>query len=154
MDYAPLEGGVEGPAFAPPFKALGMLLAAGCALWFALLLWRGDLTIASQVAWFYLGGAQLILVWTAWHIITSRTRIDADAVCQSWMWNKQVALREVSYARFMRVRGLEWIVAPRLYLRTELGRFSLIYVASPALWRECERLQQASAALRASLGRP
>ena len=49
-------------------------------------------------------------------------------------------LRELAYGRLIRVRGLEWLIAPRLYVRTLTGKFTVFYAASPDMIREFERL--------------
>lgn len=154
LNYSPAAPMVEGPAFSWFFKLLGCAMALGCALWFAWLLQTGKLVIGSRAGWAYLLGAQAILVWTVWHICTSVSRITAAAIAQSWIWRKEVAIADLAYAKFIRVRGLEWLVAPRLYVRTVLGKFSIVYVATPTLWAECERLVRAVEGMRAAtLGR-
>jgi len=38
------------------------------------------------------------------------------------------------------VRGLEWLIAPRLYVRTLMGKFAVFYASSPEMVAEFERL--------------
>ncbi|MGH6627153.1 MAG: hypothetical protein ACRECD_11560, partial [Burkholderiaceae bacterium] len=70
----------------------------------------------------------------------STTRIDSEALSQTWVWDKKMELRELAYGKLIRVRGLEWLIAPRLYVRTLLGKFAVFYAADPALIAEFERL--------------
>jgi len=38
------------------------------------------------------------------------------------------------------VRGLEWLMAPRLYARTLVGKFAVFYVSDAAALHACECL--------------
>ena len=80
------------------------------------------------------------MVYTWWHIQTSRTRLTADSLHQSWIWDKKMELRELAYGKLIRVRGLEWLVAPRLYVRTLLGKFAVFYAVDREMLDEFERL--------------
>ena len=58
-----------------------------------------------------------------------------SAFCRTMTW-----LRELAYGKLIRVRGLEWLIAPRLYVRTLTGKFAVFYAASPEMVVEFERL--------------
>ncbi|MBP7568070.1 MAG: hypothetical protein KA795_18895 [Burkholderiaceae bacterium] len=140
--FAPADGAVDGPAFSPAFKLLATLIVGGCA-WFMYLLWqRGGMAGAATtgIGWFIAALALLVVTW--WFILTSRSRVDSQALTQSWIWNKRLDLRELAYCRLIRVRGLDWLIAPRLYARTLLGKFAVFYAASPELIAEFERLSR------------
>ena len=47
---------------------------------------------------------------------------------------------QLAYTQLIRVKGLEWLIAPRFYVRTLTGKFAVFYIADPALQSECERL--------------
>ena len=49
-------------------------------------------------------------------------------------------LRELAYGKMVRVKSLDWLIAPRIYLRTLMGKFAVFYAADPAMVREFERL--------------
>ena len=49
-------------------------------------------------------------------------------------------LGNLAYAKLIRVRGLDWLIAPRLYVRTLDGKFAVFYAASPQLLKAFERL--------------
>jgi hypothetical protein len=134
------EGSVEGPAFSRAFKALATAIVAGCAVWLVNLWLGGHLGSGgkSGLGWFSAG--LLLMLWTWWHIITSRTRLDGSALHQSWVWDKRMEVRELAYGKLIRVRGLEWLIAPRLYVRTLMGKFAVFYAADPALIAEFSRL--------------
>jgi hypothetical protein len=61
---------------------------------------------------------------------------------QSWLWDKQMELRELAYAKLIRIPGLDWLIAPRLYARTLNGKFAVFYTADRAMLEEFERLVQ------------
>jgi len=46
------------------------------------------------------------------------------------------------------LRGLDWLIAPRLYLRTLPGKFAVFYLADPALLAESQRLVRELKAFR------
>ncbi len=133
-------GVVEGPAFSLPFKLLATLIVGGCAFWLAQLWSVGALGSAKTggLGWFIAGMA--LMAWTWFAILRSRTRLDAKGLYQRWIWDKQMALDDLAFGKLIRVRGLDWLIAPRLYVRTLVGKFAVFYAASPELIAEFERL--------------
>jgi hypothetical protein len=146
--FTPSASPLEGPAFSRPFKLLVSVLVWGCAAWLLDLWLSGKMGVGLNVsaAWFVAGQALLLLTW--WFILRSRTRIDNTGLHQSWVWDKHMELRELAYGKLIRVRGLDWLIAPRLYLRTLLGKFAVFYVADPALLADSERLVRELKAFR------
>lgn len=131
---------VEGQAFSLPFKLLATVIVGGCAFWLAQLWSVGALGSAKTggLGWFLAGIA--LMGWTWFHIMTSRTRIDRQGLHQRWIWDKHMALDDLAFGRLIRVRGLDWLIAPRLYVRTLVGKFAVFYAATPELIAEFERL--------------
>jgi hypothetical protein len=72
--------------------------------------------------------------------MTSRTRIDRQGLHQRWIWDKHMAFDDLAFGKLIRVRGLDWLIAPRLYVRTLVGKFAVFYAATPELLAEFERL--------------
>jgi len=140
---------IEGAAFSPFFKLLATLIVGACGAWFYALWNAGALGSARTTGTGWLMAGLAIMVWTWWAIITSRTRIDAKGLHQRWMWNKEMPLDDLAYGKLIRVRGLEWLIAPRLYVRTLLGKFAVFYGATPELIADFERL---AAELKAQRG--
>lgn len=140
-------GGLRGPAYSPAFKLLATALVGGAGAWMALLWQRGALAGHDRLAlWFLAALAMMLYTW--WCMLRSVTSLDAGQIRQSWVWTKKMELRELAYVRVLRVRGLEWLIAPRIYARTLLGKFTVFYVADAALLREFERLAAELAAFR------
>ena len=135
-------------AYSPAFKIVATLIVFGAALWL-LLLWRGGkLGTGSALAIWFLA-AQAMMLYTWWCIVRSVTTLDGEQLRQTWMWTKKMDLGELAYGRLIRVRGLEWLVAPRLYVRTLVGKFQVFYAAEPEMVAEFERLVQELAEFRA-----
>lgn len=146
--FQPSQGpSMQGPAFSRAFKALVTVVVFGTLFW-GLSLWssgkleaRGTLT-----AWF---GAGLVLMLYTWFcVVRSVTKIDGAMLRQSWIWEKRMEVGELAYGKLIRIRGLEWLIAPRLYVRTLMGKFAVFYVADAALLAECERLVKELKAFR------
>jgi hypothetical protein len=139
--FKPSQGpAMEGPAFSRFFKVLATALVLGTCWWF-LRLWLGGKVSGGAVSiltWFL--AALAMMLYTCWHIVRSRTTLDGEMLRQTWVWQKKMELRELAYGKLVRVRGLEWLIAPRLYVRTLMGKFAVFYTSDPALLAEFERL--------------
>jgi hypothetical protein len=138
-DDAPLRG----PAFSLPFKLLLTVVVFGSAAWFARLWMAGAM---PGFTWFLAALAMMLYTW--WCVLRSVTRVDSRALYQSWIWDKEMELRELAYGKIVRVRGLDWLIAPRLYVRTLLGKFAVFYAADPKMLAEFERLVRELKAFR------
>ena len=120
------------------------LAMAGLAILLALLVWIWRLDFdwrSSQGA--LVAAAWAMLAFMAWHIQRSRIRLDQEAIEQSWMWRRRLALRELAFIQVMRVRGLEFLIAPRIYARNLGGTFSFFYCSDRAMLDEFARLAEA-----------
>ena len=137
----PYEGpaqALSGSAFGPLFKALawGMSLGLGAWIWRLEIDWRTRHGAWVAVAW-------AMLVCIAWFIQRSRIVLQAEGIEQSWMWRRRVSLRELAMLKVMRLRGLEFLIAPRIYARTLGGTFHFFYCHDRAMLEEFSRLAQA-----------
>lgn len=135
--------GMEAPAFSRSFRVLAVAFVAGLAGWMFQLWTTGKLVPEGSTATVALGwplAALALVLYTCWHIQRSRTRLTREALRQTWIWEKKLELRELAYGKVIRVRGLEWLIAPRLYVRTLLGKFAVFYTADLELLAEFDRL--------------
>ena len=126
-----------------PFRFLATLFVFSIELWMYLLWQAGQLTPAGLTTAAALGwplAALAIMLYTWWKIVTSHTTLTAGALHQSWIWDKKLELRELAYGKLIRVPGLDWLIAPRLYVRTLMGKFAVFYAADAAMIAEFERL--------------
>jgi hypothetical protein len=147
--FAPAqEQPLQGPAFSHAFKFIATLVVGGSVGWFVQLWLGGKVSggAVSILSWFLAALAMMGYTW--WCIVRSVTRLDGQALTQTWVWNKKMELRELAYGKLIRVRGLEWLVAPRLYLRTLTGKFAVFYAADPRMIAAFERLVRELAEFR------
>ncbi len=136
--YQPPEPAMTGQAFGPVFKTLAWAILLTLLAW----IWRLDFDWrSSQGAW--VAVAWGMLAYIVWHIQRSRIRLDGEAIEQSWMWRRRLALRELAFIKVMRVRGLEFLIAPRIYARNLGGTFTFFYCHDRALLDEFARLSEA-----------
>ncbi|MEY4490285.1 MAG: hypothetical protein RLY41_91 [Pseudomonadota bacterium] len=150
--FHPRTDTIEGPAFSRAFQTITWATLLGSGYWL-LKLWQegkfgGDTGLEGLRAggWFVLGW--VLLAWTTWHVMFSRARLDDKGIHQTWIWDKYMGYDELAYAKLIRIRGLEWFMAPRFYVRTLMGKFAVFYVSSPHVQQECERLSAELAAFR------
>jgi hypothetical protein len=135
---------VEGAAFSVAFKILTCAVVLFCGYWLLSLWLQGkfggnaNLEGLRVAGWFILGWG--LLACTAWFVVNSRISLDATGITQSWMWTKHFDFDDLAVAQPIRIRGLEWLIAPRLYARTLAGKFSVFYVSDATVLLEMERL--------------
>ena len=84
--------------------------------------------------------AWLLMAATVWAIERSRTTLTHEGLLQTWLWDKKMAMRELAFARLIRFRGFDWLIAPRLYVRNLSGKFTVIYCADRAMLEDMQRL--------------
>jgi hypothetical protein len=122
-------------AFTRPFRVLAWLLLAGLAVGMGKSpeTWHTPLALWGALAW-------LLMATTVWAIERSRTTLSPEGLLQTWLWDKKMAMRELAYARLIRFRGLDWLIAPRLYVRNLSGKFTVIYCADRAVLDDMQRL--------------
>ena len=130
---------MECSAYGNAFKTLAMLLVSLVLIW-AWRMWADGLIEASWRSSGWLLAALLMMAYTEWHIFKGKTSLDSHTLKQSWIWNKQVELQDLAYAKLFRVRGLDWLIAPRLYTKTYSGKMSAFYAADPVMLAEFKRL--------------
>ncbi len=123
-------------AFSLPFKIMAVALLSGLSFWAYLL--HGAQMFKTDYLWLW--AAWSIMAYTIGHLVTGKTRLTSQELRQTWIWEKKVELRDLAYAKLIRVPGLDWLIAPRLYVRTLMGKFTVIYACDPAMIEEFKRL--------------
>jgi hypothetical protein len=141
-------GSVEGPAFTRAYQVLVVAMVIIASAWWVRLWQQGHWGDQPGRGGGLFLLAIVLMAWTGWGVLRSRTRLDADGISQSWIWNKHMPCRELAYARLIRVRGLEWLMAPRLYVRTLLGKFAVFYIADAQVLAQAELLVKELAEFR------
>lgn len=129
-------------AFSRPFKLLALLIVCACGSWMFQLLHLGKIasnnTISPSNGLIWLCCGLALMAYTVLAVYRSQTTLEGDLeaggkLLQTWIWNKEVNLKEIAYAKLIRVRGLDWLIAPRLYVRTVMGKFIVFYAADSAM---------------------
>lgn len=147
--FTPSRGAcVEGAAFSLTFKAITTLFILGVGFWLALV-WVGERAHGGGNAlliWFF--AALAMLAFFGFWILRSRTRIDASGLHQTWFADKHMPMSDLALVSVIRIRGLEWLIAPRVHVRTLNGKFIVFHAASPALLDEFARLGREVQAFR------
>ena len=80
----------------------------------------------------------LICAYGYGFILRSKTTITNEKIIQSWIFNKEVFLKDITQVKLIQVRWLSWILVPRLILRTHRG----VYVFQTADTRVLENFEQ------------
>ncbi len=150
--FAPASNPMVCRAFSLSFRALAVAIVLGCAYWVFMLWSTGKLTAGSGAAagsglsWSL--AALALMAYTLWCILTSVTTLTNSTLEQTFVWNKKLDLRELAYVKLIRVPGLDWLIAPRLYCRTLLGKFAVFYTSDVKMVAEFERLRDELSAFR------
>lgn len=131
---------ISGKAFSVAFRVLALLLVEGIA-WWAYVLWnQGKLgsTVSSSALW--LLAALLLMTITVYYVFRSITTVNANHLKQSWIWNKEMLIADLAYAKLIRLKGFDWLIAPRLYVRTHGGKFASFYASTPEVLQQFESI--------------
>ena len=134
------EGAVSAPAFSKTFKLIATSVVLMAWAWGWQLWYLDALTLTLQSSGWILAALSM-MSYTLWHVLRGRTRLNSDAIEQSWVWAKRMELSQMAYAKLVRLRGLEWLVAPRLYTRSFNGKMAVFYTADPVLLAIFVRLE-------------
>ena len=121
----------EGPAFPLTVKMLASLLIAALAFWGIRAFDQMTGARWSTAAAVFMGVTLCVIGLCYYWILRSRTAIDTDSIRQSWMWPKQVALADITQAKFIYVPYLQWLIAPRLMVRARGHGLFVFHAADP-----------------------
>ncbi len=132
---SPTLDAVSGPSFPIAIKlmASALILAVVVFGWLALTGPSG--TQAGTLAateWGFVIAAVAAVAAGYWGIMTSRTRCDGECIEQTWLWRKRVRIADISQLKLISIPGLDWIVVPRLVVRTGFG-FTTFHAGDPAV---------------------
>lgn len=131
---------ISGKAFSITFRFLALLLVEGVA-WWAYVLWNnGKLGTTVTTSMLWLVAALVLMSITVFYVFRSVTSISATHLKQSWIWNKEMLVSDLAYVKLIRLRGFDWLIAPRLYARTHGGKFASFYASTPAVLLQFEKI--------------
>ncbi len=134
--FTPPNDPMVSSSFSRAFKLLAITLLAGTAYW----AYRLHGKVLTDASFYWLWGAWGIMASTVMHVLKGQTTLTAQTLEQTWIWHKRVDLRELAYAKLIRFPGLDSVIAPRLYARTLMGKFVVIYASDPVMLAEFKRL--------------
>lgn len=141
---------VEGPAFAVGTQSVATVLTLALMA----LAWRNAdhplvRALSTQLTVLVLIAAAMVVAGYL-TVLFSRTAIDDVEIRQSGLLPRRVALADIGQLKLIRVRGLEWLVTPRLVVRARGSGMSTFYCADPAVLRAVEQLAYGSVPAAAS----
>lgn len=147
LNFAPEAGEVTSAAYGTVFKgiALVLLMLAGAWAW---QMHQWNLQQAAPQPVFWLLAPWGLMAYTVWFVVTGKTRLNGQFLEQSWMWRKRVELNNLAYAKVIRIGGLDWLIAPRLYTKSFGGKLIIFYAADATMLAEFKRLELALTVLR------
>lgn len=135
--FQPSQTELRCPSFGPVHKA--MVLGALVAL----TAWGYRLGASHGWEWnnpvLMFLATYAMLLYMCWVLLTGHTTLTASELSQDWFWRKSVALDGIAYVRLFRIRGLEWLIAPRLYVRTGAGPMRAYHAYGVQMWEEFQR---------------
>ena len=113
---------VSGPAFPVVVKVLATVLMVGLVVAGALAAIGGVSGPPLAAAhWGFLAAVAAVVGTGYWGMMTSRTRFDGVSIEQTWIWNKKILVAEITQLKLVSVPGLNWLIVPRLMVRTRFG---------------------------------
>jgi hypothetical protein len=123
---------------------MAVALLSGLAFWAYQL--HGAQMVGTDYLWLW--AAWSIMAYTVGHLLMGKTKLTAQSLEQTWIWHKKVELRDLAYVKLIRVPGLDWLIAPRVYVRTLMGKFTVIYACHPDMIEEFQRMSAELKAFR------
>lgn len=148
LAFTPQPGPLESAAYSRVFKGIALALLVAAGLWAFQMhqMARSGQSDIDAISWLWLPWG--LMAYTVWFVLTGTTRLSSTSIEQSWMWTKRIDLDNLAYAKLIRVRGLEWLFAPRFYTKNFSGKLFIFYAADAAMLDEFKRLELALAAVR------
>lgn len=87
----------------------------------------------SASEWAFVATVTAVIVSGYGVILTSRTCCDHECIEQSGLWRKRVQLAEITQIKLVSLPGLNWLVVPRLIVRTGLT-YTTFQAGDPAVF--------------------
>ncbi|MBX9835534.1 MAG: hypothetical protein K2X65_05090 [Burkholderiaceae bacterium] len=145
--FEPTGGTLKADAYSPFFKGLALVLLAMAALWaWEMHQWGQRQAVQQATSWLWAPWG--LMAYTVWFVVTGKTTLSNSAIEQSWMWGKRLELSNLAYAKVIRIKALDWLIAPRLYTKNFSGKILVFYAADATMLAELKRLEFALEATR------
>jgi len=131
---------VSGASFPLVIQCLSTVLVASIGV----AAWAGRASLApwfESMQWMALCvGASAMVMWGYLNILFSRTSLGPAGLSQGWLLQTRVPLTDITRVKFLRVRGLDWLLAPRMVTRTHLRGAVTFWSAEPRVIERMDRL--------------
>jgi hypothetical protein len=124
---------MESAAYPKALRIIAAVLLADIVLfglWLSPQLLQADWSAAGLALF---AGTTLMVVWMGSWIVRSRTRLEGDALSQTWIWNKHARAADAASVKLVDIPGLRRIIAPRLLVRLRGGGIAWFHSADPQL---------------------
>jgi hypothetical protein len=131
---------ISGKAFSVPFRILALLLVEGVAWWGYVLWSNGKLGNSVTTSALWLLAALVLMCVTVFYVFRSETSVTDSFLKQSWIWNKEMLVADLAYVKLIRLKGFDWLIAPRLYARSHNGKFTSFYAANAEVLKQFEQI--------------
>lgn len=131
-------------------------LATALVLTLAVMAWRNRdhpllRDLSAHLSAFALIAAAIVVVGY-WTVLNSRTSIDDREIRQSGLLPRRVALADIGQLKLIRMRGLEWLITPRLVVQARGSGLCTFYCADPNVLQAVEQLAYGNAPPPATKG--
>lgn len=131
---------VSGASFPLVIQCLSTVLVASIGV----AAWAGRASLApwfESMQWMALCvAASAMVMWGYLNILFSRTSLGPAGLSQGWLLQTRVPLTDITRVKFLRVRGLDWLLAPRMVTRTHLRGAVTFWSADPRVIERMDRL--------------
>jgi hypothetical protein len=131
---------ISGKAFSVSFRVLALVLVEGVAWWGYVLWSNGKLGSSVTASALWLLAALVLMCITVFYVFRSETSVTNSLLRQSWIWDKEMPVAELAYVKLIRLRGFDWLIAPRLYARSHSGKFTSFYAANAEVLKQFEKI--------------
>ena len=118
MSFYTPAASVSGPAYGRGFKAFATVMTLVLLGYGASVALRFPLMSFGIGVKLLLAGAVLMLAVSYYWFLRSQTTVDATGIRQTWLYDKQVAWRDVRGAKMIGIPYLSWLFPPRMIVRT------------------------------------
>ena len=115
---------VSGPSFPVSVKVMATVMMLALLVFGSMrFLGPAQAPIPALVTgeWVFLVAVAAVIGSGDWSIMTGRTSCDGQCIEQTWLWRKKVSLADITQIKLISVPGLNWLVVPRLVVRTGYG---------------------------------
>ena len=127
---------VSGPSFPVSVKIMATVMMFALLV-FGSMTFLGPAKVPSPALvageWVFLVAVTVVIGTGYWSIVTGRTSCDGQTIEQTWLWRKKVSLADITQIKLIRVPGLNWLVVPRLVVRTGFG-LTTFHAGDPAVY--------------------